>query len=254
MDVERAYCLPSIPLEAGIEASGRKSVLLMGKAEEAAQKSADATSMSVAIAVARQRLLDAHFTHVLELIQRAQGEVAAPQALTIYSRIHRLTEIDIQALRNRVLVHLGRVAATDVTDLPHTFVAIDGAVEWDITASLVERIRKRLGGRRNYELRDWIDQHSGHVECDLMKLHVENLLALGEVMGADAKPVDVTRTYMREAVVRDELWEPLYWGYLDRQYDRVLAATSPPAREAEAERLVPAARISRAAEKQTGTG
>jgi hypothetical protein len=59
---------------------------------------------------------------------------------------------------------------------------------------------------------------------------------------------------MREAVVRDELWEPLYWGYLDRQYDRMLAATSPPAREAEAERPAPAARISRGAGKQAGTG
>lgn len=210
--------------------------------------------MSVAIAVARQRLLDAHFTHVLELIQRAQGEVAAPQALTIYSRIHRLTEIDIQALRNRVLVHLGRVAATDVTDLPHTFVAIDGAVEWDITASLVDRIRKRLGGRRNYTLRDWIDQHSGHVECDLMKLHVENLLALGEIMGPDARPMEVTRTYMREAVVRDELWEPLYWGYLDRQYDRMKAAAVESAAESQEEKSAPPPRIGRTAGKQLGAG
>ncbi len=226
----------------------------MSKAEEGPAKSGtDATSMSVAIAVARQRLLDAHFTHVLELIQRAQGEVGAPQALIIYARVHRLTEIDIQALRTRVLVHLGRVASTEVTDLPHTFVAIDGAVEWDITASLVERIRKRLGGRRNYELRDWIDQHSGHVECDLMKLHVDNLVAVADVMGAATRPMEVARTYMREVGVRDELWEPLYWGLLDRQYERLAAAESAAVAQKDA-RAATQARLAPRQEKQVGNG
>jgi hypothetical protein len=227
----------------------------MSNAEEKPHKGPDATSMSVAIAVARQRLLDAHFTYVLELIQQSQGDVAAPQALTIYARVHRLSEIDLQALKNRVLVYLGRVAATDVTDLPHTFMAIDGAVEWDITASLVDRIRRRLGGRRNHELRDWIDQHSGHVECDLMKLHVDNLVALSEVMGEDARPVDVTRMYMREADVRDELWEPLYWGLLDRQYDRFVAESAVARdRESDIEKPTTRARLGGRHEQQTGTG
>jgi hypothetical protein len=87
-----------------------------------------------------------------------------------------------------------------------------------------------------------------------MKLHVDNLVALAEVMGPDAKPADITRTYMREAAVRDELWEPLHWGYLDRQYERSKAASSPASSEAEPEQATTSPRLSRSASKQAGTG
>jgi hypothetical protein len=179
----------------------------------------DAMSVSVAIAVARQRVLDAHFTYVLEFIQRSQGEIAAPQALLIYARLHRLSELDVRALRNRVLVHLGRLSATDVTELPHTFVSVDGAVEWDVTASLVQRIRKRLRGRKNYTFREWVDLHAGHVECELLKLHVDNLVALAEVLGPKTRRPDVVTLYVREVNLRDELWDTLHHSLLARLYE-----------------------------------
>jgi len=179
------------------------------------------TNLNVALAVARQRLGDAHFQFALEMIRRGQGEVAAPQVLTIYARLHDLNEIDLQALRNRVLIYLGQVANTDVTHLPNTFVAIDGGVEWDVTASLVERIRKRLSGRRNHPFREWVELHSGHVESKLQRIHVECLAALYDATDGTLKLPELTRLYMREVGLRDTLYEPLHAGLLERLYEQM---------------------------------
>ena len=179
------------------------------------------TNLNVALAVGRQRLGDAHFQFALELIRRGQGEVAAPHALTIYGRLHDLAEIDHQALRNRVLIYLGQVANTDVTHLPNTFVSIDGGVEWDVTASLVERIRKRLSGRRNHTFREWVELHSGHVESKLLRIHVDNLAALNEASDGGTRLSELTRLYMRELGLRDLLFEPLHAGLLERLYEQI---------------------------------
>jgi len=177
-----------------------------------------ATNMNVALAVARQRLGDVHFQFALELIRRGQGEVAAPQALIIYGRLHYLTEIDVQTLRNRVLVYLGQVSNTEVTQLPNTFVAIDGGVEWDVTASMVERIRRRLNGRRNYDFREWVELHTGYAQSKILRIHVDNLVNLRE-SNADTRAAELTRLYMRELNVRDGLFDALYYGLLERMYE-----------------------------------
>jgi hypothetical protein len=180
-----------------------------------------ATHQNVALAVARQRLGDAHFQFILEMIRRGQGEVAAPQVLLIYARLHYLPEIDLQSLRNRVLVYLGQVANTDVTHLPNTFVAIDGDVEWDVTASMVERIRRRLNGRNNYVFREWVELHTGHVYSKLLRIHIDNLVPLHEASQGELKPAETTRLYVREMNLREGMFEPLYHGLLERIYEAV---------------------------------
>ncbi len=180
----------------------------------------DTTSVSVAMAVGRQRILDAHFEYVLELIQKTQGQVPAPRALTIYARMHGLSETEIQPLRNRVLVHMGNLSAVEVTELPHTFVAIDGGMEWDVTASLVERIRKRLTGRKLHELREWIDMHAGYVEMALLRLHIENLVSLVDIATETARG-EVVRTYVRAMGVPDRLTDTLYSGLQAALFERI---------------------------------
>lgn len=176
------------------------------------------SSLNISYAIAKQRIQDLHFHSVVELIERSRGEVAAPQALMIYSRVHGLNEQDAQALKNRVMVHMGQAANADIHHLPNTFVAIDGAVEWDIGASLVERIRKRVGGRRHHALREWIELHSGHVEIQLMRLHVECLRNVREAAGPDVRIQDLVRDYARGQGVRESLHDALYYGFLERLF------------------------------------
>lgn len=178
-----------------------------------------ATHQNVILAMARQRLGDAHFQFVLELIRQGQGEVAAPHAVDIYARLHHLDESDLQSLRNRVLVYAGQMANTDVKQLPNTFVSIDGAVEWDITASLVKRIRRRLGGRRNHDFREFVELHCGYVEARLLRIHIDNVVGLRETADPDTRLADVVRLYIRNLGLRESVFEPLYNGFLERLYE-----------------------------------
>jgi hypothetical protein len=182
-----------------------------------------ATHQNVILAMARQRLGDAHFQFVLELIRQGQGEVAAPHAVDIYARLHHLDESDLQTLRNRVLVYAGQVANTDVTQLPNTFVSIEGAVEWDITASLVKRIRKRLGGRRNHDFREFVELHGGYVEARLLRIHIDNVVGLREATDPESRLADIVRLYIRHLGLRESIFEPLYNGFLERLYESAAA-------------------------------
>jgi len=184
------------------------------------------TSLKIAYAVARQRVQDLHFHAVMELIERARGEVAAPQALAIYARLHHLSEAEAQALKNRVMVHMGQASNADIHHLPNTFVAIDGAVEWDVSASLVDRIRKRVGGRRRHALREWVELHTGHVESQLLRLHVDCLRNVREAAGAATRLIDVTRDFAREMGVPDSLREALYHGLTEQLFTE-LPGTAP---------------------------
>jgi hypothetical protein len=183
-----------------------------------------AASLKIAYAVAKQRAQDLHFHGVMQLIERARGEVAAPQALTIYARLHNLSEPDTQVLKNRVMVHMGRATDAGAQNLPHTFVAIDGAVEWDISASLVERIRKRVGGRRRHALREWIELHSGSIEGQLLRLHVECLRSVREAVGPDARLEDMVHTYAREQGIRDSMHDALYYAFLEQLFEELAQA------------------------------
>ncbi|MGD8277410.1 MAG: hypothetical protein PVH00_05260 [Gemmatimonadota bacterium] len=201
-------------------------------------------SLKIAYAVAKQRVQDLHFHGVMELIDRARGEVAAPQALAIFARLHHLSEAEAQALKNRVMVHMGRASNADIHHLPNTFVAIDGAVEWDVSASLVDRIRKRVGGRRRHALREWVELHTGHVESQLLRLHVECLRNVREAAGASARLSDLTRDYAREMGVSDTLRGALHHGLAEQ-----LFAELPGTEEA-----TPAEGESRAARSASGGG
>jgi len=177
-----------------------------------------AASLKIAYAVAKQRVQDLHFHGVMELIDRARGEVAAPQALAIYARLHRLGEADAGLLKNRVMVHMGRASDADIHHLPNTFVAIDGAVEWDVNASLVDRIRKRVGGRRRHALREWVELHAGHIESQLLRLHVECLRNVRDAAGDGLRLSDLARDYGREMGVPESLRDALYHGLTEQLF------------------------------------
>lgn len=189
------------------------------------------SGLKIAYAVARQRIQDLHFHSVLELIERARGEVAAPQAVAIYARLHRLTELEAQALKNRLMVHMGRTTSADIQHLPNTFVAVDGAVEWDISASLVDRIRKRVGGRKRHALRDWVDRHVGHVEMQLLRLHIECMRDIRQAGDADIRLKDLVRSYARELRVRESMLDALYFGVQEGRFAELPEAERHPQQE-----------------------
>lgn len=176
------------------------------------------SGLSVLLAVARERLLEAHYEHALDFIRRVANALDAPRAFEVYARMHHLSEDDARSLKNRVIASFG-VAKGDVSDAaPATFVAINGDVEWDVTASVLYRLRKRLSGRKNPELRRWVALHAGHVEASVLRLHVDNARQIVTAAGADADASDLVKAYVQSVSARESLYEPIMIGVLDRMY------------------------------------
>lgn len=179
--------------------------------------------ISVALAGARERLMDAYLVHALDFIQRTSGEIEAPRALEVYCRLHHLDDADVRQLKNRVLVSFGR-APEEEKPAPHTFVAVGGDVEWDVTASLFYRLRRRLRGRRNYRLRRWVELHTGYVEGRLLRVHVDNVERLLEITGTgDGAIIDSIRAYAQALRLRESLLEAIQIAVCERLYPDVTA-------------------------------
>lgn len=173
--------------------------------------------LDVLLAAARERLADAHLVHSLDFIQRVAADIEAPRALDIYCRLHHLDEHDTRTLKNRVLASFGETRSGSGSS--PTFVSVNGDVEWDVTASMLFRLRRRLGGRRNHRLRRWIELHTAHVEGRLLRVHAENVERLLEETGTlDGAYSETIRLYTRALGIRDSLIEAISISALERLY------------------------------------
>lgn len=182
--------------------------------------------LAVLLAGAHERLMDAHLVHALDFIHRTSGEMEAPRALQVYCRLHHVGDLDARQLKNRVLASFGR--SIDASDSgAHTFVAVGGDVEWDVTASLVYRLRRRLGGRRNHRLRAWVELHTGYIESRLLRVHVDNVERLLAVAGtSDGAIIDAIRTYVEALRLRESLLEAILIAVCERLYPDVTTTTA----------------------------
>lgn len=173
--------------------------------------------LAMLLAGARERLAEAHLTYALDFIQRTADDIEAPRALDIFCRLHRLDEQDSRVLKNRVLVAFGR--ATGPEEVGATFEAVGGDVEWDVTASLVYRLRRRLGGRRNHTLRRWVELHTGYVEGRLVRVHADNVERMIDAEGPSAGAIaDTVSRYARALRLRDSLLESIQIAACERLY------------------------------------
>lgn len=176
-----------------------------------------AGALDVILAVARERLAELHLACALEFIEKTSPFLAPPRALSIYGRVHDLAEDEFRLIRNRVLATLA-TAADEPAGVGATFVGINGDVEWDVTASMLHKIRKRLGGRRNFELRRWVELHTGHVRARLLEVHVDAVRQLVDGLEPNRSIAEATRLYTRSIGARRDLFDTLYTGVLDALY------------------------------------
>lgn len=144
--------------------------------------------IDLALAVGRERLLDAHVEHALELVDRAGAVVAPPRALGIYLRLHSIMEPEAQILSHRVLVELGQRADEERERAEARLDQDRGSAgaAWDASQSVLHRLRKRLRGRVNQEFRRWVELHTGRTQVALLDIHVGNALRFVEIL----KPED----------------------------------------------------------------
>lgn len=118
----------------------------------------------MAAAVAAELVLEEHVRSAVEMVEQGADRAPVQRLLSAYVRLHDLEGQESLQLRERVLASLGRRP--------------DGAGPLDGPSSPLERLRRRLRGRVNPELRDWVERHTASVELIIVDLHTESALKM----------------------------------------------------------------------------
>lgn len=85
------------------------------------------------------------------------------------------------------------------------------ALEWEPPTSLFKRIRKRLRGRVNRDLRRWVELHTGHAEYEILQIHAENVERVLDAAGDDDGAIlDTVKYYVEKLDVRERIFEAIY--------------------------------------------
>jgi hypothetical protein len=157
------------------------------------------------LAVAAQRAEDVHVRQALELLTHTHGRVGIDRALRIYARIHALPSAAERTLVGRVLAALGQA------DLrPDGDEAREGG--------LLGRLRRRLRGRRDHELRRWVEFHKGRTDRDLVEVHVD-AVARAHRANDGASVAEVVGWYSEAARLRGAMRDNVYLAALARLDD-----------------------------------
>jgi hypothetical protein len=172
--------------------------------------------IDLALAMSRERLIETHLRFVLEFVDRARGEVAPPRALGIYTRLHHLPPSDGLLLAHRLMVELGRrgdVAPADIQ--PPDSIVLD-TEPWDPPATVFGRVLRRLRGRVNPGLREWVEVHTGRAEAALLEVHVENAIRIIGIVAGERTYAEAVELYAGMVGVHPARVETLYLLTLDR--------------------------------------
>jgi hypothetical protein len=168
------------------------------------------SDIDVAIAVAKERVADAHLEHAIAFLQFVADDNSAPRALAFHARLHSMSEDDYRNLRNRVLATVGGVAAGAPREPPLGAPGPEAAIDWSEDTSLFRRMRRRFGGRRDRRLRRRMELFAGKVQAALIRVHVESIRRLLELHDAEAGVSGVVQAYMSALSLRPALYQAIY--------------------------------------------
>jgi hypothetical protein len=183
--------------------------------------------VELAIAVAQERLLSTHVDHVLNLIQLVGNQVPFENALSIYTRLLRLSEDEARVITTRALATMGERANESeawpelITEQEATDAAKKGG------RSLVKQMRQRLRGRVNDDLRKFVELAAARTEVAILDTHVENALGFVELLEKEVPFTEAVELYLEGLEVRDSVAEVAYYMTLSRIADRTIPAPTP---------------------------
>jgi hypothetical protein len=169
--------------------------------------------LDLTAAVARKRLMEVHFHQAMELIEHVEGELEPRRALDIYARLHKLTPVEAAAVNQEVFVALGRRV------LPkHVAVGAEPKeIRWEDPESTLRQIRRRLRGRVNVKLREWVEFHTGRTETALFWAHIENAHEFVDLLERNRSVSDAVTLYADEIGLSPSWTEIIYFIVLDQR-------------------------------------
>ncbi len=200
---------------------------LMKNTSRALQRQVDLTT-----AVCQERLLATHVRHVLALVELVSDRLAFDDALDIYVRILRLTPEQARNIGSRALAEIGRrgPGGGAGNPLPPPEIEVEEEEPRAEEArgmvgrsdALFSRLRRRVRGRVQDELRERINLSAARTEDALLETHVENSLLFVRALGEEVNAPEAVELYLDTMMLPEGVADVVYNGALRRVADRVL--------------------------------
>lgn len=149
--------------------------------------------LRIAAAVASEQVLEEHAHSAAEMVEQGADQVPVERLLASYARLHHLKEQEARKLQERVLAGLGPKGLAG------------GRLAGP--RSPITRLFRRLKGRGDPELREWVDRHTARVQLAVMDIHVQNALEMLRLVGGNASVGEVMATYGRMLGLRTTVAE-----------------------------------------------
>lgn len=208
---------------------------LLKNSSRALQRQVDLTT-----AVCQERLLATHVRHVLALVDLVSDRLAFDDALDIYVRILRLSPEQARNIGSRALAEIGRRDVTGRRPAPPAPPEVEVEVEEEEPRSgeetggrsdaLFHRLRRRVRGRVQDELRERINLAAARTEDALLETHVENGLLFVRSLSDEVSAPEAVELYLETMLLPEGVADVIYNRSLRVIADKVLPPV-PPARE-----------------------
>lgn len=184
-------------------------------------------------AVAQERLLATHVRHVLAMVDLVADKLPFDDALDIYVRILRLSAEQARNIGSRALAELGRrersggppVQAGASTALAERIEREDESTSTESQGrsdALFSRLRKRVQGRVQEDLRYRINLAAARTEDDLLLTHVENAMLFVKALDGELNEADAIELYLETLMLPEGAADVIYHRALRQIADEVL--------------------------------
>jgi len=190
--------------------------------------------IDLATAMAQEKLLDTHVRHVLALVDLVQPQLPFDAALDIYARILQLNPEQARNVGSRAFAELGRrhgalpgddVGLLEDDDADHEDAAraaagsSDGGGRFE---QVFSRVRRRIRGRVNDDLRHRINLAAARAEDDLFERHVANALEFARALAAEVPLHEAVDVYLETLSVPEGVSDVVFNRALRRVADQEL--------------------------------
>jgi hypothetical protein len=188
-------------------------------------------------AVCQERLLSTHVRHVLALVDLVSDQLPFDSALDIYVRILRLTPEQARNVGSRALAAIGRRSGLPQLDeLDMDLLADSGAereeegeearVDGGRFDAVFSRVRRRIRGRVQEDLRHRINLAAARAEDDIFATHVENSLIFAKALVDEVALPEAVELYLETMSIPDGVSDVIFNRALRTVADDVLPALS----------------------------
>lgn len=185
--------------------------------------------VDLSTAVCQERLLATHVQHVLALVDLVADKLPFDDALDIYVRVLRLTPEQARNVGSRALAELGRRERAGAAPVRRQ--ALPDAEEDEAPAApssagrsdaLFSRLRRRVQGRVQEDLRHRINLAAARTEDDLLETHVENALLFVRALEDELEEPEAIELYLDTMMLSEGTADVIYHRALRRIADQVL--------------------------------